>query len=82
MCHGPTFFAVRRRDLDTLTTSLEGSEAPYIFFAPALRLRRTLGEVYLRPLNIACAESKLVRPRTPPARACSIVCDTSDLPLH
>ena len=67
-------------NLDTLTISLEGNYAPYIFFAPWLR--RTLGEVCLRQFNIGCAESKLVQPHTPPARVCSIVCDTSDLPLR
>ena len=60
------FFIVRHRDLDTLTISLKGNQVPYIFFAPGLWLRRTLGEGCLRP-NIACAESKLVRPHTPPA---------------
>ena len=40
----------------------------------------TLSEVCLHQSNIACAESKLVRPHTLSVRACSFVCD-STLPL-
>lgn len=48
-----------------LTTSFMENPSSIFIFCPALWLRQTLGKVCLRPPNTICAESKLVRPRTP-----------------
>ena len=70
------------RDLDMLTTSHVGNSSSVFIFYLILWLRWTLGKVCLRQPYITCVESKIIRPYMLSMCECSIVCNTTDLPLH
>lgn len=81
-CHRRAFSNMRRRDFEMLMTNLEGNPSLIYIFHPLLWIRRTLDEVCLHQPNIARAESKLVQTHAQLACACSVIYDTTELPLH